>query len=114
MAQDKDKIYELAKQVIEEKRPIWIEELISFLPISKFTFYSYFPIGSNESNELKDLIDKCKCATKNQLRYKWLKSDNATLQLALYKLIATKEEREALSMTTDNKDNETVIRLVRD
>lgn len=114
MATDKEKIYELAIQVIEEKRPIWIEELISFLPISKPTFYAYFPIGSNEINDIKDRIDRCKCETKNQLRYKWLKTDNATLQLALYKLIATKEEREALSMTSDNKDNETVIRLVRD
>ena len=36
--------------------------------------------------------------TKQSLKLAWLKSNTATLQLALFKLICTDEERKALSM----------------
>jgi hypothetical protein len=35
---------------------------------------------------------------KNGLRKKWYDNNNATTQIALYRLLATKEENEALSL----------------
>lgn len=92
MAYDKEKIFEQAKQVIIDKKPIYIEEVVSFLPISMSTFYEYFPLESEESEALKALIEQGKIDRKQGLREKWYEGENATTQVALYKLLGTDEE----------------------
>ncbi|MEG7744716.1 hypothetical protein U2242_15210, partial [Listeria monocytogenes] len=62
------------------------------MPISKETFYNYFPLESDESDELKALIEQGKIERKQGLREKWYEGENATTQLALYKLLGTEEE----------------------
>ena len=109
MAYDKNKIYEQAKEVTVKNKLFFIEDIVAFLPISKKTFYEYFPLDSNESNELKDLLQINKTALKVGLRKKWYTFDNATLQMALMKLICTDDERKKLSInhtdvTTNGKD----------
>jgi len=109
MAYDKAKIYEQAKEVTVKNKLFFIEDIVAFLPISKKTFYEYFPIESDESNELKELLQINKTELKVGLRKKWYISDNATLQMALMKLICSDEERKMLSMnhtdiTTNGKD----------
>ena len=98
MAYDKAKIYEQAKEVTVKNKLFFIEDIVAFLPISKKTFYEYFPIESDESNELKELLQINKTELKVGLRKKWYGSDNATLQMALMKLICSDEERKMLSM----------------
>lgn len=98
MAYDKNEIFERAKEIIKNDVDIvFIEDLIIELGISKPTFYDYYPINSNEINEIKDLILKNKTTTKKFLRNKWKDSDNATLNICLYKLLSSEEERELLS-----------------
>lgn len=92
-------IFEKAKVIIVKNRLFFIEDIVSLLPISKPTFYSYFPIDSNEFYELKELLDENRVTTKISMRKKWHDSDNATLQITLMKLICTPEERKAMSMT---------------
>lgn len=109
MAYDKTKIYEQAKEVTIKNKLFFIEDIVAFLPISKKTFYEYFPIDSNESNELKELLQTNKTELKVGMRKKWYSSGNATLQMALMKLICSDEERKMLSMnhtdiTTNGKD----------
>lgn len=109
MAYDKAKIYEQAKEVTVKNKLFFIEDIVAFLPITKKTFYEYFPLESDESNELKDLLQINKTELKVGLRKKWYISDNATLQMALMKLICSDEERKMLSMnhtdiTTNGKD----------
>jgi len=99
MAYDRSKIFAQAKEQITSKRLIFVEEVISFLPISKPTFYEFFSIDSNEFNELKGLIETNKISLKTSMRKKWYDSDNATLQMGLMKLIATPEEHKRLSQT---------------
>lgn len=98
MAYDKDKIYEKAKKVIVEKGLFFVEDIVAYLPISKPTFYDYYPIGSNEINTLKELLDDNKVNMKVKLRNKLANGEKAAEILALYKLIATEDERRALSM----------------
>lgn len=74
-----------------------MEDVISFLPCSKATFYKYFPDNSDELNDLREMIESNKVSLKRRLRSKWEKSDNSTLQMALYKLTANPEERKALA-----------------
>lgn len=99
MAYDKSKIFEKAKEVIVKHKLYFIEDIVSLLPISKKTYYEYFPVDSDESNELRDLLEINRTETKISLRKKWFESDNATLQMGLMKLICNKEERMNLSQS---------------
>jgi hypothetical protein len=47
---------------------------------------------------IKSELGKNKIKAKRKMRNKWSESENATLQLAAYKLIAEKEELDALTM----------------
>ena len=98
MAYDKKTIFEKAKQAITDNSLYFIEDVVAFLPIVKVTFYDYFPIGSNEMNDIKELLDDNKISMKVKLRKKLSEGDKAAEILALYKLIATEDERKALSM----------------
>ena len=98
MANDRNKIFEKAKLAIIENKLIFIEEIVSFLPISKPTFYDYFKIDSDELNTLKALLDNNKVNIKIKLRNKWEDSENPTLQVALYKLTSSEDELRRLSV----------------
>jgi hypothetical protein len=99
MAYDKNKIFEQSKELIVKNRLFFIEDIVSLLPISKPTFYEYFPLESNELNELKGLLDEVKTELKVSMRSKWYKSEAPALQIALMRLISTGEELRKLSMT---------------
>jgi len=99
MAYDKKKIFQQAKEVIIKHKLFFIEDIVAFLPIAKKTYYEYFPLDSNESNELKDLLELNRTELKVSMRSKWYKSNAPALQMALMKLICTDEERKKLSMT---------------
>ena len=106
MAYDRKKIFEQAKEQIVSKRLIFVEEVVAFIGISKPTFYEFYPVDSNEFNELKSLIETNKISLKTSLRKKWYDSDNATLQMGLMKLIASPEEHRRLSQTHQEHSGE--------
>ena len=99
MAYNKSKIFKQAQDVTVKKNLFFIEDIIALLPISKSTFYNWFPEESDELDTLKELLDTNKINLKVSMRSKWYKSDAPTLQLALMKLISTPEELKKLSMT---------------
>jgi hypothetical protein len=116
---DKKKLFEKAKKAIKEKELIFIEDIVSYLPVAKPTFYQYFPIGSNEMNELKDMLEDNATEIKSGLRKKWRESDNPTLQIALYRLTSRPDEHKKLNQayidhTTDGEkiDNKFEILIV--
>lgn len=98
MAYDKKDILEKAKQAITENSLYFIEDVVAFIPVSKSTFYEYFPADSDELDDIKELLDNNKISMKVKLRRKLSEGDKAAEILALYKLIATEDERKALSM----------------
>ena len=99
MAYDKQKIFEQAKEMIVKHKLFFIEDIVAFLPISKPTFYDYFPIESNEVNELKGLLETNRTELKVSMRSKWYKSNAPALQMALMKLIANEDELRKLSIS---------------
>ena len=106
---DRNKIYEQAKEVIVKHKLFFVEDIVAFLPIAKKTFYEYFPVDSDESNELKELLETNRTELKVSMRSKWYKSNAPALQMALMKLICSDEERKMLSMnhtdiTTNGKE----------
>ena len=109
MAYDRNKIFEQAKEVIVKHKLFFVEDIVAFLPISKKTFYEFFPLESNESNELKELLEQNRTELKVSMRSKWYKSNAPTLQMALMKLIATPEELRKLSMQHSEIENNMTI-----
>ena len=99
MAYDKQKIFEQAKEMIVKHKLFFIEDIVSFLPCDKTTFYRFFDTESNEYNELKGMLETNRTELKVSMRSKWYKSNAPALQMALMKLIATPEELRKLSMT---------------
>ena len=118
MAYNKNKIFKQAKESIVKNKLFFIEDIVAYVPCGKTTFYELFPLGSNELNELKELLEQNRVEIKVSMRSKWYKSENATLQLALMKLIGTDEEAHRLNgssqkidATTNGKDINTIINL---
>jgi len=88
--------YEKEILKVIKKRNIFTLEMI-------FTFYSgisrghFYEIKLNKSDALKKATDDNKNRTKQSMLNKWYNSENATLQIALMKLIATEQEAERLN-----------------
>jgi len=98
VAYDPKKIFEKAKEQIKKHNLFFIEDIVAFIPCNKDSFYRFFPTDSDEYDILKELLNDNKIKTKSSIRSKLHKGDRAAELLALYKLICTNEEREALSM----------------
>lgn len=98
MAYNRKKIFNQAKEVTVKNKLFFIEDIVSFLPCDKTTFYRFFPVDCNEYNDLKELLEQNRTELKVSMRSKWYKSNAPALQMALMKLIATPEELRKLSM----------------
>jgi hypothetical protein len=109
MAYNTNELEQQALEAIKEHGLVFIEEVVSFLPCSKPTFYEH---GLNESNAIKEAIEYNKVSKKAKLRKNWEHSENATLNISLYKLLANEEELQRLSVQKvehSGKDGEKII-----
>jgi hypothetical protein len=98
MAYDRNKVFEQAKEVIVKHKLFFVDDIVAFLPCSKQTFYDFFPVNSDQLDELKGLLEINRTTLKVSMRSKWYTSNAPALQMALMKLIATPEELRKLSM----------------
>ena len=103
--------------VIEAHKLVFIDEVCAYLPCSRSTFYEK---ELDKSDAIKSALHEVRTKKKLFLRTNWEESQNATLQMGLYKLLATPEELAALSMqNVDIKSNgqtitPTIIQFVDD
>ena len=102
-------------KAIKEHRLFFINDIPAYLPCCRATFYN---LGLDKLDTIKDALEQNKIETKNSMRAKWYKSDNATLQIALMKLISSDEERRKMSQNYNEMSGrdgeELVIRIVED
>ena len=101
-----------AIEAIEKYKLFFIEDIVSFLPCSKPTFYEH---KLDELNTIKDALLKNRVEVKVGLRSKWYKSDNPTVQLALYRLTCEEDERRKLAMNYQEltgKDGAALIQVI--
>ena len=96
MPYDTEILKQKAIETIKKNKLIFVEDVCAMLGIAKSTFYVHFPVGKDDSNELMNLIYENRQVLKNSMRKKWFDSDNATLQMALYKLCSTPNEHRLL------------------
>ena len=108
MAYDKKKIYAQAETAIKANNLFFIDDIVAWLPISRQTFYEYFPLESDRLDTLKGLLNVNKVKTKSAIRAKLFKGEKAAELLSLYRLICNPEERKMLNQqyidhTTDGE-----------
>ena len=96
MAYKTKELLELSIKAIKKHNLFMIEDVIAFIPCNRATFYNH---QLDKLDELKELINQNRIATKKKLQNKWFDSDNATLQMGLMKIIASIEERQRLSQS---------------
>ena len=103
MAYDEKELEQAAIDAIYEHNLIYIEEVCAFLPCSRATFY-VLKLGKLDT--IKEAINKVKISKKTSLRDKWGTSDNATLNVALYKLLGNDDELSRLNNGDSSKREE--------
>ena len=97
MAYNKELIYEEVIKAIKDNKLKHFDYIEGFVEPCTKTLYEIFPMGGDESHAIKRELSLNKINSKTKMVNKWEESDNATLQIAAYKLIASDEERQALS-----------------
>lgn len=99
-----EELIEMALTAIKEYNLVFLTDIVAYLPISRATFYNR---GLDKLDTLKTEITNNKIQTKQALRAKWFNRDNATTQIALYRLLADDDELRRLQNNTDIKPEET-------
>lgn len=109
-------IVDLCIKAIKKYKILFISDLVTFLPISRATFYNY---KLDKLDSIKDAIDDNKIMMKQALRARWFENPAPALQIALYKMICTEEERNAISnnpqpakLEEQNKNSESEISFI--
>jgi DNA-binding transcriptional regulator YbjK len=102
MAYSKKKLEELALKAIKKEKLTWHDEVVAFLPCSRATYYNK---GLDKLDTIKDAINENKLSMKAQMKHKWFKSENATLQIALMKMIANDDEWDKLNTQKSKNEN---------
>lgn len=102
-----------ALDAINKHKLFFITDVVAYLPCSSSTFYDY---KLEKSESIKEALTKVKTDIKVSMRSKWYKSQNATLQMGLMKLLSTDEEIKKLSMNTNvieggEKPIQTIVHL---
>jgi hypothetical protein len=102
-------------EVIKKYDLFFIEDVIAYLPCSGKTFYNH---KLHELQSIKDALAKVRVQKKVEMRSKWFKSENATLQMGLMKLLSTEKELKKLAMEhkehSGNMQVNTIKRVVVD
>ena len=89
-------------KVIQDNNLFVIQDIFAFYTgCTRKTFYDH---KLHESDSIKKAIDDNKKKTCQSLKNKWYKSDNPTLQIALFKTICGNDDLKKLAQTyTDVK-----------
>ena len=99
---------------INKNKLIFIEDVCAMCGISKPTFYDRFKVGTDDFNDISNLLEQNKIDIKVAIRQKWYKGDNPTGQMALYKLCSTKEEHKLLQQNYIEQSGETTQTIIWD
>jgi hypothetical protein len=94
MAYNTKQLEKLSIEAVKKHNLFFITDIPAFLPCSTATFYNH---ELEKLESIKEALNENKIKVKSSMRSKWYKSDSATLQIALMKLISNNEERKRLS-----------------
>jgi glutamate/tyrosine decarboxylase-like PLP-dependent enzyme len=83
-------------ELIVKEKLIFIDETAALLGIARGTFYN---LKLDECQAIIDALMHNRSKIKQGLRAKWYRSDNPTAQIALYRLTASEDELERLTVS---------------
>lgn len=91
------KIDDLVAVIRKNRLMVFISDVIAYYGITDKTLAR--ALGGCDSEEYKTMIaalEQNRTTTKRDLRKKWFEGNNPTTDIALYRLLATPEERRAI------------------
>jgi len=95
MAKTKDQHEKDIVEVIKEKKICRISHIFGFYTDIKSS--QFYNLKLEKSDNIKEALHQNRAKGTGYLLNKWISSDNATLQIAAYRLICTPEERQMLN-----------------
>ena len=103
----------LTKAIAQAKKHnlYFITDVVAYISIDRSTFYDW---EFHKSDKLKGVLQDNKICVKVALRKKWLESDNATLNIALYKLVGSNKERRMLADRQEIKQASSIEQRIRE
>ncbi len=111
----KQNFYQNCYEYIEQNPDVvFLDDVIAASPVGKSYFYELFPAESQEAVSLKEKLTQNKINKKLALRQKWAESDNATLNLCLYKLLSNEHERRLLADKVETENTNTNFNFAAD
>ena len=85
-----------ALKAVKKHKLCFIDDIISYLPCSRQAYYNH---NLDKNDDIKKALTVNRVSQKRELRSKWMESNQPSLQMALYKLLADDDERKRLSMS---------------
>lgn len=104
MSYNTEEMREQCLEAIKKHNLIFINDICSYTAFVRKTFYDH---DLHKCDTIKSELEKNRINMKVDMRDKWYKSDNATLQIALMKLIADDDEAHRLNGTKREVKHET-------
>ena len=95
MAYETEDLKQQALKAIKKNDLYFISDVVACLPCTSSTFYGH---ELEKSEDIKKALESNRINAKIEMRKKWLKSDNATMQMGLMKLLSEDEELRKLAM----------------
>lgn len=94
---DPKELHKKAMAFVKDPDVYFVEDVIAHLGISKGRFYDLFPGNSDELDAIKKGLEDNAISKKVEIRKKMLKNGQSASLIALYKILATDDERRKLS-----------------
>ena len=91
------------KNIEENQKIVFLTDVYQSLGISASTFYRLFPVDSNEYNDINDTLEANKTLMKREIRDRLANCKSPVGLLALYRLLGSQEERDALNSYREEK-----------
>lgn len=89
-----EKVLEIIKN---NRNIVYLQDICATIGCCKMSFYNWFPPGTDEYEEITALLDENKTSIKYVIRDKLLECKSPVALIALYRLLGTTEERNALN-----------------
>lgn len=109
-------IEKVIEKIKENENCVFVQDVYTLLCISKNLFYFWYKTDSNERLLIDEALEINRTKMKAVIRDRLLESKNTAALLALYRLIATPEERNILNQykvdELEAKKNDNTIELV--
>jgi len=96
MGYNKADIEKKALKILNDKPYIFIiQDIVTLLPITRTTFYN---MGLDKLDTIREALERNKLNTKTKLKDRWANNPNPTTDIVLYRLAATDEEHERITL----------------